>query len=118
MSLQAYNKAQFVAESPRDTEYRLFADITRGLMAVREKPLHDNDVIKAVHRNRRLWSTLLSDCANDGNGLPEQTRASIISLAIWVDRHSSGVMRGEETVDDLIDVNRTIMEGLAQRPAA
>lgn len=118
MSLQAYSKAQRVAESPRDTEYRLFADITRQLMDVKGLALHEPPVIQAVHRNKRLWSTLLADCSRDGNALPDATRAAIISLAIWVDRHSSGVMRGNETVDDLIEVNRTIMEGLAQRPAA
>ena len=118
MSLQAYSRAQRVAESPRDTEYRLFAEITRRLMEVKDLPRHEPGVIDAVHRNRRLWSTLMADCSRDGNGLPEQTRASIISLAIWVDRHSSGVMRGQETLDDLISVNRTIMEGLARRPAA
>ncbi|WP_417520151.1 flagellar biosynthesis regulator FlaF [Minwuia sp.] len=118
MSLQAYSKAQRVAENPRDTEYRLFAEITRRLMDAKDLPRHAPEVINAVHRNKRLWSTLLADCSREGNALPEQTRASIISLAIWVDRHSSGVMRGVETLDDLIEVNRTIMEGLAQRPAA
>jgi flagellar protein FlaF len=118
MSLQAYSKAQRVAESPRDTEYRLFAQITRQLMEVKDLPRHEPPVIRAVHKNKRLWSTLLADCSRDGNTLPEATRAAIISLAIWVDRHSSGVMRGAETLDDLIEVNRTIMEGLAQRPVA
>ncbi|MEC9347249.1 MAG: flagellar biosynthesis regulator FlaF [Pseudomonadota bacterium] len=118
MSLQAYSRAQRVTETPRDTEYRLFADITRQLMAVKEKPRHDPVVIEAIYRNRRLWSTLMSDCSREGNKLPERTRASIISLAIWVDRYSSEIMRKGEPLDALIDVNRTIMEGLAQRPAA
>jgi len=118
MSLQAYSKARRATESPRDTEYRLFAEITRRMMDVDGKPLHDPSVIDAIHRNKRLWSTLLADCSKDGNGLPEATRAAIISLAIWVDRHSSGVMRGHEQIIDLIEVNRTIMEGLAQRTVA
>ena len=118
MSLQAYNNTRRVTESPRDTEYRLFADITRQLMAVRDKPRHDPAVIEAIYRNRRLWSTLMSDCSREGNQLPERTRASIISLALWVDRHSSAIMRSGESLQELIDVNRTIMEGLAQRTAA
>jgi flagellar protein FlaF len=118
MSLQAYSRTQRVTETPRDTEYRLFAEITRRLMDTKDMARHDPAVADAVHRNKRLWSTLMADCSKDGNALPEPTRASIISLALWVDRHSSGVMRGSESVDDLIAVNRTIMEGLAQRPAA
>lgn len=118
MSLQAYSQARRVTESPRDTEYRLFAEVTRELMRIKDKPRHEPGVMDALHRNRRLWSTLMSDCARDGNSLPEATRASIISLAIWVDRYTSQVMRAGESVDALIDVNRTIMEGLGQRPAA
>jgi flagellar protein FlaF len=30
-----------------------------------------------------------------------------------VDRHSSAVIGGRETIDALIDVNRSVMEGLA-----
>ncbi len=118
MSLQAYSKARGVAENPRDTEYRLFAEITRRMMAATDKPRHAPEFIDAIHRNKRLWSTLLADCSRDGNALPDATRAAIISLAIWVDRHSSDVMRGDEGMADLIDVNRTIMEGLAQRTVA
>lgn len=118
MSLRAYSNAQRVVETPRDTEYRLFADITRRLMDAKDLPRHDATVIEAIHRNKRLWSTLMADCSREGNSLPESTRASIISLALWVDRHSSAVMRGSESIDDLVAINRTIMEGLAQRPAA
>ena len=35
-----------------------------------------------------------------------------MSLNLWVMRHSSAVMRGEEKFEPLIDVNRTIMQGL------
>jgi flagellar protein FlaF len=42
-------------------------------------------------------------------------RAQIISLSLWVNRHSSLVMRGEDDFDALIDVNRMIMQGLSGR---
>ena len=45
--------------------------------------------------------------------LPKQLRASIISISIWVGRHSSQVARGEEEVQPLIDINKNIMEGLS-----
>jgi flagellar protein FlaF len=45
-------------------------------------------------------------------------RASIISLSLWVGRHSSAVMRKEEDFEPLIDINRTIMQGLAGRVEA
>lgn len=113
MSLQAYQQAAQRAESPRDTEYRLFGEVTRALMdAATVDPSDFATRIKALDWNRRLWSALASDCANDGNALAPQLRASIISLSIWVARHSSAVMRREEEFQPLIDVNRMIMQGL------
>jgi flagellar protein FlaF len=111
MSLQTYQATQNTTENPRQTEYRLFAQVTRALMGACDG--ERNEVARAVHWNRRLWLALQADCADDANVLNDQTRAGIISLAIWVDKHSRKVLRGEAEIEPLIDVNRTIMEGLA-----
>ena len=74
--------------------------------------------IEAVDWNRRMWLTLQMDLASDQNGLTDELRAQLISVAIWVDKHSSAALRGEAEIDPLITVNRTIMEGLAVRPGA
>lgn len=119
MSLQAYQQAAKRAEQPRDQEYRLFGEVTRALMALSENP--DDDFrarIDVLDWNRRVWMTLAADCAQPRNPLAPALRAQIISLSLWVGRHSSAVMRGEDTVDALIDVNRIIMQGLAARAAA
>ena len=70
------------------------------------------DSIKAIDWNRRLWITLQSDLAGEDNGFPDELRAQLISLAIWVDKHSRKAMRGEARLAPLISVNRSIMEGL------
>jgi flagellar protein FlaF len=111
MSLHSYQRVQNQTEDPRKTEYRLFALVTKALMDA-EKSDHTS-LVKAIHWNRRLWLTLQSDCAGEANRLPEATRAGIISLAIWVDKHSRKVLKGEGPLKALIDVNRSIMEGLA-----
>lgn len=72
----------------------------------------------ALDWNRRLWSVLGTDCALPGNGLPETLRAQIVSLSIWVNRHTSAVMRGQEEIAPLIEVNRLIMQGLMPRQEA
>ena len=41
MSLRAYQQAAHRSETPRDTEYRLFAQVTRALMDVKSKPRED-----------------------------------------------------------------------------
>jgi len=113
MSYQAYQKAQQSSESDSQVEYRLFVQVTNALIAARDKGLRDSELVGVLDWNRRMWSVLSSDCGTEGNSLPDGLRAGIISLAIWVSKHSSAVMRGAESIDDLIGINRTIMEGLA-----
>ncbi len=117
MSLQAYQKAQTAAEQPRDVEYRLFAQVTAALSRAKERPVKDGTYVEALDWNRRMWSTFSTDCALEGNQLPKDLRARIISIALWVSRYTSDVIRGSGDIDALIDVNRAIMEGLAMRPA-
>ncbi len=116
MSLQAYQKTQRVTETPRDTEYRLFGQVTGALMAAKGLKPTDKALIEALDKNRRLWSALSVDCTSDANQLPEAVRAQIISISLWVSRYTSDVMRRKAPVDPLIDINRTIMEGLSARP--
>ena len=56
-----------------------------------------------------------SDCAAPENQLPITLRGQIISLAMWVARYSSEVLREGADVEPLIDINRTMMEGLGAR---
>ena len=117
MSLNAYQKTQASAESASETEYRLFGQVTGALFEAKEKAYTGGQLMKALDWNRRLWSTLSTDCALPGNGLPNDLRAGIISLSIFVSKHTGLVMRGKADIDDLININRTIMEGLAMQQA-
>ena len=119
MSIQAYQNAAKKTETPRQTEYRAFAVATRGLIDAASLP--ESEIgrrAEALATNRRLWSLLAGDCAADGNTLPQGLRAQIISLSIFVDRHSSAVMRQGAPIDVLIEINRSIMQGLAPAQAA
>lgn len=112
MSLGAYQKVQRTTESPRNSEYRLFGTVTSALIAAKGLDRLDKKLIEALDWNRRMWTVLAGDCSDDGNELPEKLRAQIISISLWVSRYSSEVMRGKGDIDDLIDINKTIMEGL------
>lgn len=119
MSLQAYQKAQRSAENPRETEYRLFAQVTQALItANKEGRKNLATFIEALDWNRKLWSALAVDCSSDGNQLSMPLRAQIISLSLWVSRFSSEAARTGASLEPLIDVNKAIMAGLAQKPAA
>ena len=114
MSLQAYKTAATRAENPREMEYRLFGQVTRALMHAATVDRGDIATrIDALDWNRRLWSALATDCTNPDNGMDKGLRAQIISISLFVGRHSSAIMRGEEDFEPLIDINRMIMQGLA-----
>ena len=118
MSLRAYQQAATRVENPRETEYRLFAQVTLALIEAGKADVRDIAArIDALDWNRRMWSALSDDCADPGNRLPPQLRASIISLGIFVGRYTSKVIRGAEPIDMLIDINKTIMQGLMPAPA-
>ena len=119
MSLRAYQQTAARAESPKEAEYRLFGQVTRALMEAQK--LDPKDVggrIDALDWNRRMWSALATDCGAADNGLPTQLRASIISLAMWVGKYTSLVIRGQDDIQDLIDINRMVMQGLSGQGAA
>jgi len=118
MSYSAYQTSAARAENPRETEYRLFGQVTRALIAASEASSTEfKKRAEALDWNRRVWSGLAADCSSQGNRLPEQLRASIISLSIFVSKESSAVMRGESDFDTLIEINKTIMQGLAPQAA-
>ena len=114
MSLQAYKKAAQQAESGREMEYRLFGEVTRSLIEASKLDRTEfQKRMDALHWNRQLWNALATECSDPQNRLPEAARAQIISLSLFVNRHTSAVMRGDESIEDLIILNRTIMQGLA-----
>ncbi len=113
MSLAAYQRVQQLAEAPRRTEQRLIAEITNALVQAWNGGKRGAALMPELHRNRELWSTLSTVCGAPGNALPDALRASIISLALWVDRYTSDVVAGREPLEPLLDVNRAVLEGLA-----
>ncbi len=116
MSIQAYQRAATQAESPRELEYRAFGQVTAALVRARDEGLVHGPLASALDANRQLWNILSADCSMPENKMPMAMRASIISLALWVSKYSSQVLREGADIEALIDVNRSMMEGLGARP--
>ena len=113
MSLDVYRRVRTIAETPRAQEYRLMSQITGEMTHACDRRLSGPALVPSLHRNREVWGVFASQCAAQGNGLPDDLRASIISIALWVDRYTSEVAAGRDSIDDLITVNRAIIDGLA-----
>lgn len=102
-----------VVRTPRDAEYEVFSRVT-GMLRQAAEGEHGPDRITAVHKNNQLWTILAADLASPGNGLPDDLRARLLSLASFALRHGHQVMSGNEKVQPLVDVNMAMMRGLRQ----
>src|SRR5690242_2719359 len=111
MTLRTYQNTQRVAETPRESEYRLFGQVTGALIDVHKNKAAGGKLVDAIDWNRRLWRALAADCGSDGNQLPRETRAQIVSLSLFINKYSKQVMRNGASVEPLIEINRSIMEG-------
>jgi len=112
MTLRAYQQTQLITEDPRQTEYRLFGQVTGALIDAQKRNLVGGPLVEAIDWNRRLWRTLAADCMDDRNKLTQDVRAKIISLSLWVAKYSRSVTREKAPLDPLIEINRNIMQGL------
>jgi flagellar protein FlaF len=115
MSIKAYQRAATQAETPRELEYRAFGVVTADLVRAKEEGASLGALADALAANRRLWNLMSADCAAPGNQLAPTLRGQIISIALWVSRYSSEVLRNGADIGPLIDINRDVMAGLATR---
>ncbi|MCB2014741.1 MAG: flagellar biosynthesis regulator FlaF [Sphingobium sp.] len=113
MGVSAYQRTSQVAEAPRTTEHRLLAQVTSAMVSAHAKGVKGVALVDLLHWNREIWSTFGSACVDSANRLPPELRASIISLSLWVDRYSSDIIAGQGDLEELIGINRLIMEGLS-----
>lgn len=115
----AYSAPDQATRTARGTEYEVFARITHRLKTA--AALGDagfSTLARALHDNRRLWSTLAADVAGPGNLLPAPLRARIFYLAEFTSQHTRKVLAGDCGAEVLVDINTAIMRGLRQEGGA
>ena len=111
MSINAYQKTLRTAMSPSQAELTVFRQVTGRL--IQAKTISDPIAFaNAINDNDKLWRIILTDLVNPDNKLPDDVKAGLISLAMWVERHSGKVLRQEAAIDVLIEVNEQIIDGL------
>ncbi len=117
MNAHSLAKTAYSTSAPirtdRATEYQAFARITSRMKAANEgRGRRVKAIAQTVYENRQLWKILTVDLADDKNGLPDQLRAQLLSLAEFTNQHSSKVLSGEAKMDVLIEINTAVMRGL------
>lgn len=101
-------------EFSRDLERRAFDTGIRLLEDARELPNGTPRAIDALRHIQELWGILIKDLGDPANELPAELRANLISIGLWVMREADNILAGKsENWDGLIEINRTVREGLA-----
>lgn len=127
MSIAAYKRTISETESPRQIERRVLSNVTAELeskylafdqaetsgdrLALLAEGLRDT-----LWYNERIWMTMRNDLAENANALTPDLKAGLISLALWVESHTNGVLKGEKQIKPLLDINRSIIRGLEGNP--
>lgn len=112
MARSAYSDAAIPTRTGRGTEYEVFARVTRRLRQAQTGDGGFPALVRALHDNRSLWTTLAADVAAGTNGLPAGLRARIFYLSQFTTHHTRRILAGEASADVLIDINTAVMRGL------
>ncbi|WP_371156208.1 flagellar biosynthesis regulator FlaF [Jannaschia sp. 2305UL9-9] len=99
---------------PTRAEALVFAGVTRRLEAAFSDPKSSfASRASVLHDNRRLWLAAAAALADDGNGMPAPLRASLLSLAAFVDRQTRALLKGKGDPRILFEINRRVVGGLS-----
>jgi flagellar protein FlaF len=123
MSITAYKQTIRQSESPRAIERRILMSLTADLEAQAgpydsageqdRMRLLAGGLRDSVAENQRFWQKMRMDLSTEGNLLPAQLRAQLISLAIWVEKQSGRVIAGAGGLQGLVTINNHIIAGLS-----
>lgn len=102
------------SESGREREIVLFDRCIGLLQAARSAAADTPGVREAVVFTRRFWAALIEDLGLADNALPKETRASLISVGLFVLKEIDKLANGEPMdFDAVIDVSQAIRNGLS-----
>ena len=111
----AYAKVKPTKEGYRDLEYKVLGTVTGALIKANKQGTELSDKFNAVLWNEKVWNAFRCDLSSPDNQLPDELKASLISLAIWVSKETNRVMDHLADLDGLISINRQVMAGLAPK---
>nr|WP_321454782.1 flagellar biosynthesis regulator FlaF [uncultured Cohaesibacter sp.] len=107
--------SQLSGASQRSDELEAINHVVDGLRAAKLQGIQSPAGIKALYQTNLFWSYLLEDLSKPENSLPDQLKANLISIGIFILKEVGRIRQNEtDDVDALIDLNEMISSGLAQ----
>ncbi len=116
LAQRAYAQSAAPTRTERGIEYDLFVRVTHRIKTAAEAgPTSYPALVEALSDNRKLWTALAVDVADDGNQLPNELRARIFYLAEFVQHHTGQVLARKAKLRPLLEINAAILRGLGGR---
>jgi flagellar biosynthesis activator protein FlaF len=108
--------AEVLDETPQSARAREREAIERSielLQAADKAGVQSREAVEALLFVRRLWSVLIEDLAKAENDLPQQMRADLISIGLWVMREAEQIrLEKSSNFKGIIEVSQSIRDGL------
>lgn len=114
-AFQAYRQTSKSALGGRQAQAQAFAKAARLLEDARTSEIGDGGAYaEALDFNRTLWTILQADLAGEDSPLPDDLKAQIMSLSIFVDRRTNEAAATPDParLSALIDIDRDMAAGL------
>jgi flagellar protein FlaF len=101
------------SKASRAREKEALEHANAKLYLAKSQGLLTPEAFEATSFVRLLWSIFINDLNSEENGLPQELRASLISIGLWVRREADLIDQGKsKNFDGLIEVNQIIADGL------
>lgn len=116
LAFKAYGEIAQRTAGDKEIEFALFQQITDALEGVLDpRSRIPSAWADALSRNQQLWAIIATDLLQPGNSLPDDLKRSLLYLSEFVRQLTMKIFGGQESISDLIEVNRTVMAGLVRR---
>ncbi len=112
----AYEAGVKRSESPTETDAAVLENA--GLLLQQAKETTDpEEFYIALNYNQRIWSVIQAHAVEE-NTWPDQIKANLISLSIFIDKQTFKLMTDgdPDDLDVLININRQIAAGFRSVP--
>ena len=111
-ALNAYDNRAKTSETGNETDAAVLEKAALMLEMVKNDP-NSEDFSNALRHNQLIWSTIQAEMTDD-HPLPDQIKANMVSLAIFIDKQTFRAFAelNPDLLNVIININRNIALGL------
>lgn len=100
------------AEARRNEAYALDHAATL-LLGAADLPHPSMEGVQALHFTRRLWTAFITELAAPENALPQELRANLISIGIWILKEADAIrLNKSANYAGIADICSIVRDGL------